>query len=340
MGLLKGFKSLIGKAEKLKPEHSENAAKTNLGDSCKKLNNNYEPWSGNNSNSDFSNANFLNRYSISAIGKTNDDYPRYISYTFNIANPILKHREMIENGYLEKGKFPDALKKLKLPKLKAILTAHHLPTSGKKSDLVQRILTSDIDKSTIDIPPVYVLSDKGKEYIKKYDYYIEIVKYLGNGEVTLDEFDRIKAQQPHLSVRDIVWQIYNTHYIEHQTNGDYGLLRNLEMLRYELLETENQLTDAAYRLIAALYYELSGMSNGNYISNFEDVAIYPWACEALKKFKDYITDEMIDKCYSRLHVPFRYFDKSAFKNIVHDIIAVYENADEIDLNNYPHHSRP
>lgn len=292
----------------------------------------YDPWCGENSNSDFSNVNFLNRYQSGTIGETNDDYPRYISYEYNIHSPLLKHKEMIEKGYLEKGEFSDALKELKVSELKAILATHNLPVSGKKTDLIQRILTSDINKDTVDIPLIYVLSDKGKEYVEKYVYYIKFANYLNNSEVTLEAFDKIKAQQPYLSVTDIVWQIYNARYIEHQTNGDYGLLRNLEMSRYELLKSENRLADATYRLIATLYYELSGMGNGNCINDFEDICTYPLACQALKELKSYITDDMIDRCYSRLDVPFRYFEKQTFKKIIEE--ATREES--VDLNKYKH----
>ena len=63
----------------------------------------YDPWnmSGKNSNTDFSNVGFLNILSRKPqpIGKTPDDYPRFVSYALEIHDPVKKHKELLKAGF-------------------------------------------------------------------------------------------------------------------------------------------------------------------------------------------------------------------------------------------------
>ncbi|PNZ30039.1 hypothetical protein CD114_01400, partial [Mammaliicoccus sciuri] len=84
-----------------------------------------------------------------------------------------------ENEYLTLKTDPTySLQKLKIPELKDILRANNLKLTGKKQDLINRILDNlqSIDSNTLNLPAVYVATDKGKDLIEKTPY----VKYFLN----------------------------------------------------------------------------------------------------------------------------------------------------------------
>ena len=66
-------------------------------------NSNYDPWdkSKGNSKTDYSNAVFLNVFTHkpTAIPKSPDDFPRYISYNLGIHDPVSKFKEFVNMGY-------------------------------------------------------------------------------------------------------------------------------------------------------------------------------------------------------------------------------------------------
>lgn len=291
------------------------------------FNNSYDPWKGTNSNTDFSNVNFLDWANKKQLGLTNDDYPRYMSYSYDIHQPLKKHKQFIKDGYLVQGSIEDSLALLKSQELKDILSKNNLSTTGKKAVLLQRIM-DNVDIKTINIRPIYILSSSGLDYLTQYGYYLDLPQYILNGDISLQEYDQIKAKQPYLSTSDIMWQIYNKKSIDYLKKGDYSLARNIELSRYNILVKENKLKDASYHLIAILYYDLSGMGNNNTVLPFEDIMIAPGLISELREQVENINDDIIDKCY-KIYVPFHYFDKSVFKQILSDMLIA-----DIDINDY------
>ena len=292
--------------------------------------NNYDPWEGNNSNSIFSNVNFLNSVDGKPLGKNNDSYPRKCSYLFDIPSPLMKHKELIGDGYLQAAPLEVALQKAKISELKEILSKHNIPIKGRKNDLVQSVL-DNVPREDVNVQEIYVLSDKGAQFVNQHQHYIEISNYLINHDVTLEEYEEIKSKQPYLKVKDAVWQIYNKKAMEYSANGNYGLLRCIEIFRYELLLSEEKFTDALYHLIVAYYYDLSGIGYNHTIAPFESIVDKSNVLvSCFSKLKDYYTPSLVERCYSRIDVPFRYFDCTTFKRIMDDIMR----DGEVDIEKY------
>ncbi|WP_219728776.1 SAP domain-containing protein, partial [Mammaliicoccus sciuri] len=107
----------------------------------------------------------------------NESNPNY--FTDNNINVMQRLKVLQENEYLTLKTDPTySLQKLKIPELKDILRANNLKLTGKKQDLINRILDNlqSIDSNTLNLPAVYVATDKGKDLIEKTPY----VKYFLN----------------------------------------------------------------------------------------------------------------------------------------------------------------
>ncbi len=104
-------------------------------------------------------------------GYNKPSYPGHFRYQYNIDDSIDLHNFLIANSYLELASLELRLTKTLINDLKIILQDNNLETKGKKSDLITRIL-QNIEHSKIEIEEVYVLSEKGKEFLIKNKLYI------------------------------------------------------------------------------------------------------------------------------------------------------------------------
>ena len=253
--------------------------------------NSYDPWDGKDSESIYSNVSFLNILNNRTVGTTNDDYPRYISYKLSIYHPIKRHIEFINNGFLIPAPHEIMLKKLKVVELKEILKQHNLSTAGKKQDLID-LIVQNIPIESLNLKPIYVLSDKGQDYLNTYHYYIDIQKYLSDGIFTLDEFETIKKNKPYLSVNDIVWQIYNEKYNYYSVNFQHGSLRNINYLRYKLLLNDGKSKEALIYLLATMYFDINGTSK---FHKYSDYNIGDWLSQSVHELASEYDSTVLQK---------------------------------------------
>lgn len=106
-----------------------------------------------------------------------DAYPCYYMYECNLDNPRSLHLQLIDNGFLIPSSTPDFLASLKVTDLKQLLKSYNLKISGKKDDLISRLLTNLSDTDIQDIlqnnKPCYSLSLKGQLFLRNYKDYIQ-----------------------------------------------------------------------------------------------------------------------------------------------------------------------
>lgn len=331
MGLFNFFKKRSSKNIENNREDSSAPSSLKLNFSVQKKTVSIPSKDVNNCDTTFSNVNFLKWINGKVLPSDNSIYPRYMQYRYSITQPLQKHRQMILDGFLTEGNISDSLKKLKVPDLKNILSEHNLHVTGKKDILIQRII-DNVDCSTLNIPKVFILTEKGENYLNKYYYYVEFNDYISRNILELSDlsnFDSIKNKNPHLHTNDIVWNILQSKYFEYIKEQDYGLIRNIELSRYYILEKEDKKKDAAYHLLIVFYYDLSGMNNNGIISRYSDLFISQSLIQDLRVLKDFIDNDMIHKIYQRIDVPFHYFNENTFSEIIFNLLN-----DDVDLNNY------
>ena len=257
------------------------------------------------------------------IGKTNDDYPRYINYEFKVNDPIKYHKNVIAEGYLVEAEPCLALKSFKVDQLKAILAQNGLPEKGKKEELIARISES-VDLSSLNLETYYVPSEKGYEHLKKYEYVFDLKKYA----ISWEEFDDYKKQNEALtSTNDLIWGILQSRYYEYMKESLYGLMRNECHYMAMFLENEQRYKDAVKQYIKVLYYDTSGCGNTNYIEKVDEITLAPSIIKEIFDLKEYFEEGMLDRVDD---LPHHYINKRDFKRLLYDI---FEDK-TIDINNY------
>ena len=328
MGIFNLFKNNKPKPTAKKPESKTNNPKTQI--TFQETINipKYDPWEPQDvqRNENYSIAGMLKCADGGSVHDNNDNYPRYLSYRYNIFNPVEYHKQMIAEGYLTE--ITDAatiLDKFRVAELKSILEEHQLPSKGRKDTLIQTII-DNIDINTLKIKKYYTLTQKGIDHLEKFHYVFAVQPYDILPE-TYEEY--AKEYKYKVKENDIIWRILNDCFNKYSMEQCYGLAANTLYKKAQFLIKENRFVDAENYLISVLYYELSGTGNSKYIEPFDSLILPPGITEQIIKYKEYYKPEMIDRAY-RYDLPHHYFSKEQFQRIVIDIL----DGKSIELKDY------
>lgn len=315
-------------------------------------NSGYDPWVGNNSSSTYSIANFLDYLDNKPIGDSNDSYPRYVSYDLNIHNPIKMHNQLLCDGYLIPAPPSVVLQSLSVAELKSILQQHNLSTVGKKAVLIQSII-DNVATDNIGLKTFFTLSSKGKAYVNKFHYYIDVRPYLSKGIFSLQEFEEQKNKRSYLSVEDLVWFIYNDKYSYYSINYHHEFLRNINYERYELLLNEGKKKDALVFLLATIYFDINGTSK---FHNYADFYINNTLASNVFELSQEYDETVLKKVYRIAQSAIEMSIKAASKpqshcntlilyetfsrDILEDIFQKLLHGNNVDLDYYKQYANP
>ncbi|WP_314720751.1 SAP domain-containing protein [Parvimonas micra] len=268
---------------------------------------------------------FLYNYNNKSLESS---YPRYYQYEYNIKDTKELHKEFISQGFLieldiESNK-KIVLNMMTIVELKELLKIKCLKTSGNKTNLVERLLTINLNKN--EISPkyyIYTLSEKATKYLSKYDFLCKL--HQNSYGITLEEYIYNKNELEkhwkinYASFNDVCWAILNKRLLKHSFNKDYGFLRNNFLNMYEI--TKNDKNPNLQLLCNVLYIDLSGMSNNNTVENI-DTMFYknsPIASALSNEIKKYKLVDIINTLKSiQLDLPFKYFTLNQMINIITD----------------------
>ena len=135
---------------------------------------------------------------LNAYGKAKPiqkHYPLYYSRECNLINPEAFHYQLINEGYLVPSPLSDLLGSLKSAELKQILQSTGSKASGKKDELINRILneipSQDIQHFFDNQTPLYSLSLKGARFVEKHRDYLTFHQYSNLG-INVHEYEAAK----------------------------------------------------------------------------------------------------------------------------------------------------
>ena len=146
---------------------------------------------------------------------TETNYPSYLTYTYEIANPLKILKNLQEKGLIEVGSAIDALDHFKLPKLKEIAASLGIVVKGKKTDIISQLSEAGEDSlSRFVNERTWKITESGKAELRAnpyIQYFLEKHPYNVN-EVGVDiwsvndEF----VKNPKLLYRDIIFSQLNS----------------------------------------------------------------------------------------------------------------------------------
>lgn len=193
--------------------------------------------------------------------KTSENtFQHFWYWQYSVTEPQTILDSLFERGFIKEGDLKSALEKLKLPEIKDELKNLGQKITGKKSELINRL----VDFGDIAIlnqkysERYYALTSKGIEELNENQY----VSYLHrNRYMTVWDMNQ-RIAQTHYPYRDILWGYFNEQSGVHFQNFDFGLYRNTRLNMYQFLMEENKTKTAFHMLCEVISFDLSGLGNG------------------------------------------------------------------------------
>ena len=195
---------------------------------------------------------FLNAYKKGSPIMDDNAYWSYFRYECGIAHPSAFHRSLIEQGYFEKPDLQEYLSSWTTDKLKVLLDSLGLKKSGRKAELISRIIdnVSDFDKSALlENIDIYVLSSKGKNFLDEHLDFVQF-KRQQDGSISFRNYISMKKQLPFkASFHDVMWAIYDKRQLEYSHNAEYDKLSYAYNEMGKILAAEDRKDEALYYYI-------------------------------------------------------------------------------------------
>lgn len=149
------------------------------------------------------------KYSI-----TETQFPSYLTYTYEIANPSKMLKNLQERGFLKIGSPIDALPKLKLPELKEIAMSLSVAVKGNKSDIISQL--SGVDEEQLGkyvAERLWKRTENGEAALKAnpyIQYFIDKHNYnISDVGVDIWSVNEELVKNPKCSYRDIIYRQLN-----------------------------------------------------------------------------------------------------------------------------------
>lgn len=199
-------------------------------------------------------------------------------YGYGVNNPQAVLDSLLDRGFITVGGIKDTLQRQTVATLKIALSKIGAKTTGKKENLIERILELE-DAATLEsqFPDKYfVPTEKGTQEISDNEYilYLHRKHYMSVWE--MNKLLHVNGAH-HLPYRDILWGEFNRQSLEHISNLDFGLYRNTRLSMYDFLMEENRYKDAFSCLCEVLYSDFSGLCNSERLFFSEDAKSHRFA---------------------------------------------------------------
>lgn len=192
-----------------------------------------------------------------------NDFQGFWWYKYGIRDMQSILTSLAKQGYIERGTIADAINMEKVPVIKEELQKRNLKFSGKKADLIARLIenVAEGELSTVFSKRPYALTEAGMALLKKYEW----IPYIHNHEIedlNIWNLTDLVQTPPYTNYRDKIWGYLNKRGLEHIKNRNYGLYRNSRFTMSEFVVDEGKLETAFTLLCEVAAYDLSGLSNG------------------------------------------------------------------------------
>lgn len=191
-----------------------------------------------------------------------NSYEGFWHYEYGISDMDAQIKSLYARGFLRIGTLEEAMNTATLSTLKNIAKQNGLKVSGKKIDIIQRILSA-VDENSLNIlfpDKPYFLTELGQCVIDKENY----MKYIHNQRdqnINIWNFSEMAHEFPSLPYTEILQRYYSQQAENHLQQKQYGLYRNC-IFHIAELDMENEYFDnALIHFFEVTYYDLSGLSN-------------------------------------------------------------------------------
>ena len=185
-------------------------------------------------------------------------------YRYDIKDPGAILRSLVERGFIVPGAAVDAVAAQKVSDLKKVLADHGQKVSGSKAELVARALMT-IDTAELDAlfpDRSYALTSTGQAAVDGAPHILFAHQHQEIDGLDIFRIAELRTERPGVPWRDLVWSHLDQQGLKLAQQGSWGLYANVRRAMADFLAEEGQYLDAIARMVEAVHWSLSGVSNG------------------------------------------------------------------------------
>jgi hypothetical protein len=192
-----------------------------------------------------------------------DPFPGFWWYQYGIKNVSKYLESLLNRGFLKLGSLRSTIENETMAVLKAVLKENTLKQTGKKSDLVDRLLESfSADKlNSLFTKVTYEPTELGVDVLKREAHipYIHHNSIYGLDIWKLDE--KVNERKPRIHYRDVIWGFLNEKSLLHIKNGNVGSYKNTLYTMSRFVLEEGRIDTSFSLMCDVIKHDLSGMSD-------------------------------------------------------------------------------
>lgn len=252
------------------------------------------------------------------------DYPSYFYYALGIEKPQSFQAKMIEDGMLIKPEPKQFLETLKVTQLKDILRENALKVSGKKSELVERILNGisedDIKRIRDNYEKaIYILSQEARDLIGQNNGALLLFSNRQHWNIGSDYYREVVNRINNANFSDVMNYIVN--------EGLANKVYSSQLILNQYLEETKQYSELVLQYVIMAFEEANELWNSELMYNTdplpsqygqdEHYLIAPYINNSIRDYKDYYEDQMVDYIYEMAKGNY-VIPKYQFKKMIED----------------------
>lgn len=186
--------------------------------------------------------------------KENRQYPTYYQYECGLSNPNVLFKELMDEGYFQAAAYCEILDTYTVKKLSIIADSLGISKSGRKADLIKRILVSSTSTELCNHfgdTPFYSLSDKGKTYLESHKDYIIFHRYGARMHISIEKYASTKNDLQTSDCETVLIYLLNQQIKKNQFDElSHSYLK-------ELYDYTNQFDKAMFEFLVVLYFNIN-----------------------------------------------------------------------------------
>lgn len=196
-----------------------------------------------------------------------DDYQAFWEYSYGIRDVNAVLQSLLVRGYISAGTVEDAVRNETTAVIKEELKKRGLKTSGKKAELVERLISEVPEKilaKTFTKKP-YSLTYKGRTVLDRYEW-VHLIHSKAKGDVDMWEFAEIMERSDGADYRDVLIKHLDVKSAASFKRNHFGFYRNYRLRMYQFSKDFGYTEDAFRYLCEVVACDLTpSFSNTDWI---------------------------------------------------------------------------
>jgi len=196
-------------------------------------------------------------------------------HRYGVKNVPTIFKSLFERGFLQVENLQCAIEKETVTTLKTILTNYNLKTSGKKTELVQRLMEniSEEELNTRFPRRKYQRTTLGQEELDAEEY-VTFIHNQSIEDLNIWTLNYLVYSEPRIPYRDIIWKYLNERSVRYAMEGQYGLYRNCRYTMAGFTLREGKTKSALGMLVEVIFYDLAAHPKEEILTDLIDDIVY------------------------------------------------------------------